>query len=71
MARLAAKARCNHYPLPDQEAGLIRTCLIFPAQPCCALDPCAGEGRAMAIITQSSRLSGMGSSWTRTVQKLQ
>jgi len=32
MARLAAKARCNYYPLPDREAELIRSCLTFPDQ---------------------------------------
>jgi hypothetical protein len=55
MARLAAKARCNYYPLPDREAELIRSCLTFPDQPFSALDPCAGEGRAMAVITGSSK----------------
>ena len=54
MARLAAKARCNYYPLPGREAELIRSCLTFPDQPFSALDPCAGEGRAMAVITESS-----------------
>ena len=54
MARLAAKARCNYYPLPDREAELIRSCLAFADQPFTALDPCAGEGRAMAVITESS-----------------
>ena len=55
MSRLAAKIRCNYYPLPDREAALIRNCLSFPDQPFSALDPCAGEGRAMAVITESSR----------------
>ena len=55
MARLAAKARCNYYPLPDREAELIRSCLKFPDQQFSALDPCAGEGRAMAVITGSSK----------------
>lgn len=55
MARLAAKVRCNYYPLPDREAETIRSCLSFPNQPFSALDPCAGEGRAMAVITDSSR----------------
>ena len=55
MARLAAKARCNYFPLPDREAELIRSCLTFPDQPFSALDPCAGEGRAMAVITESSK----------------
>ena len=60
MARLAAKARCNYYPLPDSEADLIRTCLIFPDQQFSVLDPCAGEGRAMAAITTSSKAVRFG-----------
>ena len=55
MSRLAAKVRCNYYPLPDREADLIRSCLVFPDQKLSALDPCAGEGRAMATITASSK----------------
>ena len=55
MSRLAAKIRCNYYPLPDREADLIRSCMVFPDQKLSALDPCAGEGRAMAMITASSK----------------
>src|SRR5450432_1276124 len=55
MARMAAKARCNYYPLPDREAELIRSCLTFPDEPFSALDPCAGEGRAMAVVSASSQ----------------
>ena len=60
MARLAAKARCNFYPLPDREAKIIRSCLAFPDQQSSALDPCAGEGRAMAVITESSKAARYG-----------
>src|ERR1017187_53863 len=60
MARLAEKVRCNYYPLPDREAETIRSCLSFPNQPFSALDPCAGEGRAMAVITESSRAATYG-----------
>ena len=69
MARLAAKARCNYYPLPDREAGLIRSCLTFPDQQFSALDPCAGEGRAMAVITGSSRAVRYGIELMRTAQR--
>src|ERR1700751_4616412 len=55
MSRLAAKIRCNYYPLPDGEADLIRSCMVFPEQKLSVLDPCAGEGRAMAMITASSK----------------
>lgn len=60
MARMAAKARCNYYPLPDSEAELIRTCFTFPDQQFSALDPCSGEGRAMAAITASSKAVRFG-----------
>src|ERR1051326_5071837 len=60
MARLAAKARCNYYPLPDSETELIRTCFTFPDQQFSALDPCAGEGRAMAAITTASKAVRFG-----------
>jgi len=51
MSRLAAKIRCNYYPLPDWEADLIRSCMVFPDQKLSALDPCAGEGRALMVRT--------------------
>ena len=60
MARLAAKVRCNYYPLPDAEAERIRSCLVFPDQQLSALDPCAGEGRAMAAITAESNAFRFG-----------
>jgi hypothetical protein len=60
MARLAAKARCNYYPLPHREAELTRSCRTFPDELFSALDPCAGEGRAMAVITGSSNAARHG-----------
>lgn len=60
MSRLAAKVRCNYFPLPDAEANLIRSCLVFPEQETSALDPCAGEGRAMVAITAASKAATYG-----------
>jgi predicted RNA methylase len=60
MSRLAAKVRCNYFPLPDAEANLIRSCLAFPDQDTSVLDPCAGEGRAMAAITAMSKAATYG-----------
>ena len=69
MARLAAKARCNYYPLPDREAELIRSCLTLPAQPFSALEPCAAKAAPHGSDHQSLRRpSGTGSSWIRTVR---
>src|SRR5579871_5792884 len=54
MSRLAAKVRCNYYPLPLGEAERIRRLVQFPAEPFSALDPCVGEGIAFAAITRDS-----------------
>jgi predicted RNA methylase len=43
-----------------QEANFIRSCLAFPDQEASALDPCAGEGRAMAAITAESKAATYG-----------
>jgi hypothetical protein len=60
MSRLAAKIRCNYFPLADAEANFIRSCLVFPDQETSALDPCAGEGWAMAAITAESKAATYG-----------
>jgi len=54
MSRLAAKVRCNYYPLPLREAERIRGLVQFPVEPFSALDPCVGEGIAFAAITMDS-----------------
>src|SRR5258708_5953478 len=48
--RLAGRERLGFYPLPAREAERIRRFLVFPNKPCCALDPCVGEGAAFAEI---------------------
>jgi hypothetical protein len=54
VSRLAARIRCNYYPLPLREAERIRNLLQFPAEPFSALDPCVGEGIAFSTITRDS-----------------
>jgi hypothetical protein len=54
MARPSALKSMLYFPLPDREAELIRRSLLFPPEACSTLDPCAGEGRAMAIVTSQS-----------------
>lgn len=49
--RLAGRARLGFYPLPLPAAEGIRRFLAVPDKPCCALDPCVGEGAAFAAIT--------------------
>jgi len=54
--RLAGRARLGFYPLPIPEAERIRRFLAFPDQQCCALDPCVGDGAALAEITSEKRV---------------
>lgn len=49
--RLAGRTRLGFYPLPLPEAKRIQRFLAFPDKPCCALDPCVGDGAAFAEIT--------------------
>jgi SAM-dependent methyltransferase len=51
MPRPEARFRMGYVPLPEGEARRIRQHLIYPTSGCSALDPCAGEGKALAIIT--------------------
>ena len=60
MSRLAAKVRCNYYPLPLREAERIRNLVQFPAEPFSALDPCVGEGIAFAAITSDTNARRYG-----------
>jgi hypothetical protein len=45
----------GYFPLPEAEARRIRQQLVFPASSFTALDPCAGEGKALAVITEGTR----------------
>jgi SAM-dependent methyltransferase len=42
----------GYVPLPEAEARRIRCQLAYHSSPCAALDPCAGEGRALELITE-------------------
>ena len=55
MARPPSRLRMGYFPLPEAEARRIRQHLIFPASSFTALDPCAGEGKALAVITEGTR----------------
>lgn len=48
--RLAGRERLGFYPLPLREAKRIRNFLRIPGEGCSALDPCIGEGFALAEI---------------------
>jgi len=52
--RPAARQRLGFYPLPISEAKRIHRFLNFPDSPCSILDPCIGEGVALAEITRGA-----------------
>lgn len=52
MARISALERMGYFPLPEAEARRIRGHLVYPATKFAALDPCAGEGKTLALITE-------------------
>jgi SAM-dependent methyltransferase len=58
--RLAGRARLGFYPLPVPEAERIRNWLRFPGKQCSALDPCIGEGVALAKITADEHVVRYG-----------
>jgi hypothetical protein len=58
--RLAGRERLGFYPLPMQEAERLHRFLTFPDKPCCALDPCVGDGVAFAGIVSDKRVLQYG-----------
>ena len=58
--RLAGRERLGFYPLPIPEGQRIRRFLGFPDKPCCALDPCVGDGVAFAEIASVKRVLRYG-----------
>src|SRR5260370_7795043 len=58
--RLAGRERLGFYPLPLREAERIRRFLVFPDKPCCALDPCVGDGVAFVEIASDKKVSRYG-----------
>jgi len=53
--RFAGRERLGFYPLPILEAERIHRFLRFPDQRCSVLDPCIGEGVALAEISREAR----------------
>jgi len=59
MARSAARLKMGFFPLPETEARKIHSLLSFPF-PCSVLDPCAGRGTALNLITEGFRVERHG-----------
>ena len=57
--RLAAKEKMGFYPLPPAEAVRIRRFLRYP-DACTIVDPCAGDGVALDLITKGAAVHKIG-----------
>jgi len=54
LARPTSRLRMGYFPLPEAEARRMRQHLVFPVPSFTALDPCAGEGKALAVVTEGT-----------------
>ncbi|MGB6691133.1 MAG: DUF6094 domain-containing protein [Terracidiphilus sp.] len=59
MARNAARLKMGYFPLPEAEARGIGSLLSFSG-PCCVVDPCAGKGTALNLITTGAPVVRFG-----------
>ncbi len=57
---LAGRQKLGFYPLPVPEAERMRKFLQFPDHQCSTLDPCIGEGIALAEITRNAKVIRYG-----------
>jgi len=53
--RIHGRIKMGHYPTPGPVVDLIRNYLSFPNATFAALDPCCGEGQALAGIVSGRR----------------
>jgi hypothetical protein len=58
--RIAGKLKCGFYPLPLAEAKAIRKHLEFPLADVSAVDPCIGDGKALAGVTADTKARRYG-----------
>ena len=59
MARSAARLKMGFFPLPESEARKIHSLLSFPFA-CSVIDPCAGRGTALNVITEGAQVERHG-----------
>jgi hypothetical protein len=56
--RIHGRIKMGYYPTPARVVELIRKYLSFPASPFAALDPCCGEGEALAaLVAETSAIT--------------
>jgi tRNA1(Val) A37 N6-methylase TrmN6 len=53
--RIAGRMKMGYYPTPLRVVEQIRKCLSFPRKPFTALDPCCGEGLALAQLVSDTQ----------------
>ncbi len=58
--RLKAKQKLGYYPLPETEARRIRNYLQFSTESASVLDPCAGTGAALCVLTEGAEVRRYG-----------
>jgi hypothetical protein len=59
MARDASRLKMGFYPLPESEAVRLRSLLNF-TEPASIIDPCAGQGTALELITHGADVRRYG-----------
>ena len=58
--RIQAKLKLGYYPLAAAEARRIRNYLRFSTEPASVLDPCAGTGAALCMLTEAATVRRYG-----------
>ncbi|MBC7106444.1 MAG: class I SAM-dependent methyltransferase, partial [Firmicutes bacterium] len=58
--RLAGQAKAGYYPTPAVVVDRLKHILKFPEEPFAALDPCCGEGDALALLLEGTGGRGYG-----------
>ena len=58
--RNVARLKLGYYPVPEAEAHNLRRLLVFPDETASVVDPCAGTGFALNLITQGADVDKQG-----------
>lgn len=53
--RIAGRMKMGYYPTPSRVVEQIKSFLLFPSAPFAALDPCCGEGLALAHLASGTQ----------------
>src|SRR4051794_9125094 len=59
VARSTARLKMGFFPFPELEARKIHSLLSFPFA-CSVIDPCAGRGTALNVITEGAQVERHG-----------